>query len=201
MKKTIIKRSVGTLLLSLGIVFLVLAFSIAAFNYYENIKASQNANELAVELNNAIGTSKKGVPDYLLNPNKEMPTIEIDGYLYIGTIYFPTLDIELPVMSTWSYEQLQIAPCRYEGSVYNGTAVIAAHNFDSHFGRLNKLDIGDEVVFKDVEGNMIPFNVAVKEVLAPFDVDSMVDSDYDLTLFTCTIGGAYRVTIRCELES
>lgn len=201
MKKTIIKRSVGTLLLSLGIVFLVLAFSIAAFNYYENIKASQNANELAVELNNAIGTSKKGVPDYLLNPNKEMPTIEIDGYLYIGTIYFPTLDIELPVMSTWSYAQLQIAPCRYEGSVYNGTAVIAAHNFDSHFGRLNKLDIGDEVVFKDVEGNMIPFNVAVKEVLAPFDVDSMVDSDYDLTLFTCTIGGAYRVTIRCELES
>ena len=188
-------------MLSLGIVFLVLAFSIAAFNYYENIKASQNANELAVELNNAIGTSKKGVPDYLLNPNKEMPTIEIDGYLYIGTIYFPTLDIELPVMSTWSYEQLQIAPCRYEGSVYNGTAVIAAHNFDSHFGRLNKLDIGDEVVFKDVEGNMIPFNVAVKEVLAPFDVDSMVDSDYDLTLFTCTIGGAYRVTIRCELES
>ena len=201
MRKTVINRKIGTLLLSLGIVFLVFALALVAYNYYENIMAGQNANELMEELNKTIGISKKTIPDYLLNPNKEMPTLEIDGYLYIGTIFLPTLNIELPVMSTWSYEQLLIAPCRYEGSVYNGTAVIAAHNYDSHFGRLNKLDIGDEVVFKDVEGNLIPFKVAVKEVLSPFDVDRMVDSNYDLTLFTCTIGGAYRVTIRCKLDS
>ena len=43
------------------------------------------------------------ISDYLLNPNMEMPEVEIDGNDYIGTLSIPALELSLPVMSQWSY--------------------------------------------------------------------------------------------------
>ena len=33
----------------------------------------------------------------------------------------------------------------------------------------------------------------------PTSVQEMTDGDWDLTLFTCTVGGKSRVTVRCVL--
>lgn len=43
------------------------------------------------------------IPDYVLAPEIEMPTAEVDECGYIGYISIPSLGIELPVMSEWSY--------------------------------------------------------------------------------------------------
>ena len=139
------------------------------------------------------------VPDYILNPGMEMPTIEIDGNLYVGTLLFPALDLDLPVMSNWSYQGLKISPCIYSGSIYNGNAVIAAHNYVSHFGRISVLEPGDTVYFTDVDGNVFRYEIIVQEVLAPTAITEMIDSRADLTLFTCTISGSSRFTLRCKL--
>ena len=40
----------------------------------------------------------------------------------------------------------------------------------------------------------------VVDVLAPEVVEEMKDAGNDLTLFTCTYGGASRVTVRCMLS-
>ena len=69
--------------------------------------------------------------------------------------YLPTLGRTLPVLNGWSGELLKIAPCRYLGSAYNDNLIVMAHNYDSHFGRLKKLQIGDPVTFRDVERTMI----------------------------------------------
>lgn len=139
------------------------------------------------------------IPDYILSPEMEMPTIEIDGMYYIGTLYFPALELELPVMSSWSYPQLKMAPCLYSGSIYKGNAVIAAHNYVSHFGNLSKLSLGDTACFTDVDGNVFNYKSIVQEVLDPTAMDEMIESDADLTLFTCTLGGASRFTVRFRL--
>jgi len=41
--------------------------------------------------------------------------------------------------------------------------------------------------------------VAAREVLLPTAVEEMTAGEWDLTLFTCTLGGRSRVTVRCEL--
>ena len=51
----------------------------------------------------------------------------------IGILEIPALDLNL-VISSWSYSSLRLAPCRYSGSAYKGDLVIAAHNYQSHFG-------------------------------------------------------------------
>jgi len=139
------------------------------------------------------------IPDYILNPEMEMPTSCHDGQDYIGILEIPALELKLPVISEWSYPRLKIAPCRYTGSAYKNNLVISAHNYARHFGSLKELDGGERVIFTDADGNRFDYRVELRETLDPRDVDYMINSEWDLTLFTCTVGGAYRVTVRCSL--
>lgn len=180
-----------------------LALGLSGWNVYENHRAGKISNIAVVQLQEVIAQKKplqNEVPDYQLNPNMEMPTITIDGLEYIGVLSVPTRDLNLPIISNWSYPNLKKSPCRYSGSVYTNNLVLAAHNYSSHFGNLKKFNIGEEVVFTDVDGNAFHYRVAELETLQPTAVEQMKSGNWDLTLFTCTVGGSYRVTVRCELQ-
>ena len=166
--------------------------------------ASSGRAETAADTRDGEPLSQPGtdaglyVPDYILNPDMDMPTAKIDGNLYIGTICFPSLGLELPVMSSWSYPDLKIAPCLFYGSIYTGNAVICAHNYKSHFGRMTELITGDPVLFTDADGNVFRYTVVVQEVLAAEDYREMIAGEYPLSLFDCTKSGASRYTVRCR---
>jgi sortase A len=125
-------------------------------------------------------------------------TFSIDGETYIGVLRLPALGLLLPVMRDWNYERLKISPCRYSGSIDEGTIVIAAHNYRRHFGNLRSLSRGDVLTFLSADGKEYSYAVAEVETLAATAVEEMTASAYDLTLFTCTYGGAARVAVRCE---
>lgn len=139
----------------------------------------------------------KNVPDYIRCPEMSMPTVKIEGREYIGVLSIPTIDISLPVLSRLSKSGLKAAPCRYVGSAYLDSMVIAAHNYKAHFGKLKELRIGDRLSFTDADGNIFYYEVGEIEILAPDAMEEMTDSDWDMTLFTCTLGGKNRVTVRC----
>ena len=131
----------------------------------------------------------------------DMETIEIDGSRYIGYITIPDIGIELPVMDDWSYSGLKISPCRYRGNLYGDDLIIAAHNYRSHFGRINELDSGDEIDFTDVSGRVHHYTIVNIENLPGTAVEDMQfgsADEWDLTLFTCTLSGQSRVTVRAE---
>lgn len=129
----------------------------------------------------------------------EETLIEIDGRYYLGYITIPSLNIELPVLNAWSYPNLKLSPCRYQGSVYTGDLILAAHNYRSHFGRIQELNSGELIIFTDGDGVQHRYQVLQSEMLDGRDISAMefgsADS-WDLTLFTCTIGGQSRVTVR-----
>lgn len=138
------------------------------------------------------------IPDYILNPNMEMPVKEKNGQSYIGVLEIPSLGLTLPVISEWNYARLKKAPCRYAGSAYTDDLVIAAHNYKTHFGTLKKLRQGDLVSFTDAAGNRFNYAVVLTETLMPNDVQEMKSGEFALSLFTCTVGGSYRITVRCD---
>lgn len=158
------------------------------------------SQEVSLSLSEAVIGDETEYPNYLLNPRMDMPVINIDGYDYIGILSIPALELELPIMGEWSYPALQIAPCRYSGSVYTDSLILCAHNFPSHFGRLNELSGGDSVIFQDADGNIFHYRVSGHETLQPTALEAMEEDNYGLTLFTCTVGGLSRVTLRCERD-
>ena len=119
----------------------------------------------------------------------------------IGFLSVPVLDLELPVLTDWSYAKLKKAPCHYYGSYYETDFVIAAHNYKSHFGRLSQLQPGDIVIFTDVNGADHCYEVVLLETLPKEATQEMITSGFALSLYTCTPGGASRVTVRCNAIS
>ena len=207
----------GRFLILTGLLLVAAALFLAAYNLYDEARAKRSATEIMASLeadipgvlspepfeiteetNTAALLEEVEIPDYLLNPDMEMPVENIDGIDYIGVLRIPTLELELPIISEWSYQKLKTAPCRYSGSAYQDDLIIAAHNYNSHFGNLKNLREGDTATFTDMDGNVFTYEMVELEILQPTDIEGMESGEWDLTLFTCTIGGSSRVTARFE---
>ena len=188
----------GRTLIITGLLLIAAALLLAGYNLWSASNAQRQSSEIVSELSDTtVKAADTQYPDYVLDPEMEMPTVEIDGREYIGTLSIPALGLELPVAADWSYPALRSVPCRYKGSAYLDDLIICAHNYDSHFGRLKALHPGDKVIFTDAAGNVFDYEVSVLETLPPTAREDM-EQGGDLTLFTCTIGGRSRVTLRCE---
>ena len=201
----------GRVMTYTGLLLIAAALCLVGLNLRDNAHAGSAARQTLEELVPQIRESvpvpdpaeivdpeETEYPDYLLHPGMEMPVREINGFEYVGVVSIPVLELELPVMSEWSYAGLKEAPCRYVGTPYLDNMVIAAHNFEWHFGRIHELVCGDEVIFTDMDGNVFRYTVAEIEKLSPLAVEEMTESYWPLTLFTCTVGGRLRVTVRCQ---
>ncbi|MGN0202996.1 MAG: sortase [Coprococcus sp.] len=199
------RNKLGTLCMIMGTVLVLAALSLFFWNRQEAEKAGQASEQVLLQLIDKIVEKKDGSGDGIKEEGSypdpydiEMTEVEIDGVFYIGYVSIPVLNLELPVISEWNYSRLMIAPCRYAGSTKTGDLVIAGHNYTRHFGSLHRLHIGDTVIFTDMDGIVVHYEVMSVEVLEPTAVEEMTAGEYDLTLFTCTYGGASRITVRCD---
>lgn len=191
------KRKVAIALMSVGILFIGFATGLLIYNNYENKKARESSDVMMESIRLSIAENE--LKDVIYDPfDEEMKIKDIDGYGYIGYLSVPALNLDLPVMSEWDYGRLKIAPCRYYGSTKTDNLVIAAHNYRFHFGYLGRLKVRDSVVFTDMEARIYRYKVTSVEQLMPTDVDKVKDSGDDLILYTCTYGGAKRITVRCS---
>ncbi len=118
---------------------------------------------------------------------------------YLGIIRFYSLRLEVPVMKTLTEANLKKAPCLYTGSLEDQNAVIAGHNYKSHFSRLKRLKKGDTLIITTLDGTVRKYKVGISETIDPYDIAGMTGSGWDLTLFTCTASGEARYAVRCSL--
>lgn len=191
------KRGRGTVWINAGLLLIAAALFLSAYNEWESHEARDSARQVIAQLCDELPT-EAGEPTTLPDVRREMPVKTINGRDYIGVLSIPSLELELPVISQWDYPALKVAPCRYSGSLYQDNLIICAHNYASHFGKLKELQPGDIVLFTDMDEHVVTFQMVERETLNPMDAEGMEAGDWDLTLFTCTIDGQTRVTIRLE---
>lgn len=122
-----------------------------------------------------------------------------EGDWYIGTIEIPSLDLKLPVCSSFDEEKIYLTPCRYSGSVYDDSMVIAGSAYDSQFGKLSGLIIGDRVRFTDVFGIYKTYSVSDMQTYGRDSIaDALSESEetVDMTLFTWSGTGRNILAVR-----
>ena len=194
------RKHKGTIFILIGLLLICGAGGLTFYNRGQEKQAKENSNKVLSSLT-VEEVDEEVIPDYLINPEMEMPIQEIDGVEYCGVLSIPTMGMQWPVVNELDLNRLKIAPCRYVGKAYDSDFVIAAHNYNTHFGAIKSLQEGDRVTFRDLSGNLFTYEVAVQEELQPTMIEEMTLSGYDMTLFTCTVGGQARVTVRCKLIS
>ena len=176
------KANRGTVWINAGLLLIAAALFLSAYNERESHEARDSARQVIAQLCDALPTEA--------GDDEAEPTTLPES--------LPDVQREMPVKSQWDYPALKVAPCRYSGSLYQDNLIICAHNYASHFGKLKELQPGDIVLFTDMDEHVVTFQVVERETLNPMDTEGMEAGDWDLTLFTCTIGGQTRVTIRLE---
>ena len=214
------RKQEGLLLITIGLLLIAAALFLVSYNLYDELRAEQSARQAVTQLDAylpaeaaleapsdsagdqepLVSDERTVIPDYVLSPNMEMPVETINGIDFIGVLRIPALELELPIISEWNYPNLKSAPCRYSGSAYLNNLILCGHNYASHFGSLKTLSEGDIATFTDIDGNVFIYKMVERETLNPTDIEGMESGNWDLTLFTWTVGGQSRVTIRFELE-
>ena len=209
------RKTFGIILMAAGVALVLGAGCLLMKNHQEDRNAEAFVQMVLPEIQREIVQVQQTTPtesemepevqltdytpvEYLSPEDLVMTEKRINGYDYVGYIGIPELDLELPVMSDWDYNKLQVSPCRYSGTLRGEDLVIMAHNYSTHFGRISRLAAGSAVVFVDMDGRVWEYEVAAMDVLSGDSVEEMTAGEYDLTLFTCDKNRSYRVTVRCN---
>ena len=206
------RKGFGVCCIILGICCLLASVGLIAYNHWEEEKAQDASRNILQNVQESIldNTQEESVPEERTQDEsaeipadfpQEMLTTQVNGYDCIGVLSIPVLELELPVLTDWSYTKLKVAPCHYFGSCFEKDFVIAAHNYQSHFGKLSALQPEDLILFTDVSGTVHCYEVVLLETLPGNATEEMITSGFDLSLYTCTVGGASRVTVRCKAIS
>lgn len=199
-------RKIGNTLILLGLLLLLGAGGLTAYNIWDGIRAERASQHIIQEMD--IGQDLVEALDREPDDDPEMPVIEVEGYYYIGILEIPSLQLTLPVMDRWDYTRLKISPCVYSGSYKTDDLVICAHNYARHFSPVKRIDIGADVYLITVDCRVYHYQVTNRETLQPGAVENMIENtnntidgtvtnEWDLTLFTCNTGGQTRCAIRC----
>ena len=198
-----IPRKKGTAFLLLGICLWLGALSLTLYNYWEADNAEQASRLLVVELEEQIAvqddkTALQWAESEEAVQAQEMPVIEIDGTFAIFR------DYESHLMVLLNFND-RAAAMEFKG--YEFTDLIAiilrccGHNYAKHFSPIRRVSIGSDVYFTNVNGEVIHYVVVNRETVQPTAVEEMIDNTiagWDLTLFTCNLGGQTRCAVRCE---
>ena len=190
-------NKLGKYLIILGVILIVISLSLFIFNNLEDYHASKSSHEILEMIDD---NKNEEIVTNVSNLTKQgEDVINIKGNNYIGIIEIPTLNLKLPIMSEFTYDKLKIAPCRYFGSIQTNDLVICGHSYLAHFGNLYKLQPKDIIIINDFHKQYI-YEVEAIEILEATDINNMLDSQFDLTLYTCTKDSLRRVTIRANLK-
>lgn len=203
------KQKIGKICMVLGALLILASLGLLAYNKWDAARADKAAQTALGELENTLTKTieeKNKADDVVLqpelDPDQPMTEVELDGWNYIGYLSIPSIGLNLPVMSEWSYAGLKIAPGRYSGSTYADNMVVCAHNYAKHFSPIKWLAEGAEVYFTDMNGMRWSYEVSAVETIQPTQIEKMTEKtedseNWDLTLFTCTTGGSARCAVRC----
>ena len=118
-----------------------------------------------------------------------------DGTIYytIGVINIPSINVNYPILSTYTDELLKIAPCRFHGPNPNevGNLCIAGHNYKNSkfFSKVPNLQLGDKIEITDLSGRMLTYTVYDKFIVNPDEVENIkekISGIKEIKLIKCT---------------
>lgn len=181
-------------LIILGILCILLSITLYIKNKYQELDTGKKSKEILDIIETKINVSDKEE----IKSNTEDLVLNISGYDYIGVISIPSLNIKLPIMRETDYDRLAISPCKYYGNINTNDLVLCAHDYVNQFGKISNLKEDDIIIITDVLGNNYVYKVVLTEELNPTDITNMIESPFDLTLYTCSYGALKRITVRCN---
>ncbi|MCT4542155.1 MAG: class D sortase [Vallitalea sp.] len=140
---------------------------------------------------------------------KEKKAVIIQSTLPVeATLRIQAIDLIMPIIQEAIPKHLNVSVCSINGLSKpweHGNYVVAGHRsrtFGRHFNRLAELNIGDEIIVDDLDGNTYHYVVYRISTVHKTNLSVLDDEGYDeLTLITCEPAGVKNPKYRLIIEA
>lgn len=191
------KKLITKILFWLGIALIIASLIIVLYSHISASKANEANSRTVSALNSLMPETHNGFFDD--RTDTSMPTVELKKMDYIGIIEIPLYNSKLPVAAKWSNREAEKTPCRYSGSVYDGSLIIGAS--ETQFEWADIISIGEKITFTDMTGAVFSYNISDIEVSDKADTDTLLSESFDLSIFIKdTLSNKYTI-IFCSSEN
>ena len=178
-----------------GMVLLVGAVVLLAL-WRWNIRNSQKRTETYVNtLQALIPQPQDAVPE--ARRDNTMPALSVDGRNFVGILELPQYGSVLPVCGDWG--KTSQYPCRFSGSIYDGTLQIGATTQKGQCDFYRELSVGDSIIYTDMEGNRYTFEITSLRYEKHADQAALQREDAALTLFIKNIYSFEYLIVSCDV--
>lgn len=183
------------LLQVLGFLLLAAGIGCLLLQRFQIPKMIQKNLEISSQIQSLLPEPHPGIPaDY---SDSEMPVLQISGEDYVCLLEVPAFGICLPVQNQWENPNLATGPCRYWGSIYDGTLILGGSNQDNALSFCTRLDIGDEILLTDMQGTQFRCTVEKIQRSSSAEFETLSSEEYPLTLFLRESFDERYILIRC----
>ena len=184
------KVSPGLVCIVLGVVLLLAAGGLYAYNRYEDAHAGAEAQTVVADLQQKVETPEPEAESGPLDP--ELPVVEIDGNEYVGEISIPAIGVK----NYYLWEGETTASMKKglghftSTSVWNGNVAVCGHNRGAKYviGSIKDLDVGDKITYTTSMGTRTYLVETVTKISSSDWSYLSSTTDNRMTLLTCVAG-------------
>ena len=159
-----------------------------------------------------IQTSKKRAQEYVrllyeILPTPQTAVLEersdtamavasVDGTDFVGLLEFPRFESVLPIGAAWGKSSRY--PCRFGGSIYDGTLQIGATSQQGQYDFYRDISVGDSVYLTDAEGSRYTLTVTGLRYETHIDQAALCREEAVLTVFIKNVYALEYLVVYCR---
>lgn len=189
-------KTLTRVLTVLGILLICGAVLTVVVSQVVQKKAAEKAEQIVSELRTLMPEIQNGVPDDRFHT--AMPMLEIDGSNFAGIIEVPAYGTELPIYGTWDRGKVSQYPCRYFGSIYDGSLIIGGSDNAGQFDFMKIITGGDMICVTDVTGARYTYVVTDIEKTSDVTTENLTAGEADLVIFARNTYALDYTVVRCQ---
>lgn len=189
---------ITALLTFIGVTLIIGSVSLVFYQSIRQKMTARNNIEIIETLFTLMPPVHSGEQDDRVDMS--MPMLEIDGENFVGMIEIPLFDRKLPVCGNWNKHKVAEFPCRYSGSLYDGSLIIGGSDAAGQFDFVKNISIGDAVLLTDMMGGQYFFRVEWVETTSDVSTEKLVSDAADMILFARNTYSLDYTVIQCSLQ-
>jgi len=182
-----------------GCLLIIGSFALLAASRLHAARAQRENAEVIRQIEAIIPARSPGIMDEYLD--MEMPALQINGQDYIAVVEIPGFGVKLPVGGSWDAGQVTSFPCRFWGTVYNGSLVLGGADQTGQFDCLDQIGNGSIVTVTDMTGGEFTYVVTRIGRSKSAQAEILLDNEADLTLFVRDAYNFNYIIVRCTMEN
>ncbi len=176
-----IKLKLSDVGIIIGVLLVAASFVILIFSQITQKTAIRNAKDTVLVLQDLMPDTHTAAPDD--RANTIMPAVEVNNESLVGIMEIPKYNTELPIRETWDKNKVSKYPCRYLGSIYDGSLIIGGSDNKGQFDFVRLIENDDAVIITDMTGGQYEYKVCDIRRVKDVSTEYLISLDTDVVIF------------------